>query len=73
MEGLPEQTCVNLAAALLKALVSLSWHSTLSLSVMWEQIPRMLMKTRMIVDHAHLHQHSRDPVILLVLRRTAAE
>ena len=49
MEGLPEQTCRTLAATLLKALVSLSWHSTLSLSVMWEQIPRMLMKMRMIV------------------------
>ena len=49
-----EQTCrkltpVLLAAALLKAFVSLSCDSSLSLSGMWEQIPKMLMKMRMIV------------------------
>ena len=39
--------------------MSLSWHSTLSLSVMWEQIP----------ENAHEDAHDRA-VILLVLRRT---
>ena len=80
MEGVV-RTCrkltpVLLAAVLLKAFVSLSCDSSLSLSSMWEQIPKMLMKMRVIVyDHAHLHQHLRDLYCDLAscLRRTVLQ